>query len=41
MSYDELSITLEAARAYLLRQQSQITEPPDEPKRVTSWWKRR
>jgi serine/threonine-protein kinase len=39
MSYDEFIITLEAARAYLLRQQSQMTEP-NEPKRMTSWWKR-
>jgi serine/threonine-protein kinase len=40
MSYDEFIMALEAARAYLLRQQTQVTEQ-NEPKRMTSWWKRR
>jgi serine/threonine-protein kinase len=40
LNYDDFIMALEAARAYLLRQQTQTTEQ-NEPKRMTSWWKRR
>lgn len=40
MSYDEFVMALTAARSNLLWQQSQSTEPK-EPKRTTSWWRRR
>jgi serine/threonine protein kinase len=41
LSYDDFIITLEAARSLLLRQQTQAPEDSREPKRMTSWWKRR
>jgi serine/threonine protein kinase len=41
LSYDEFIMTLEAARSLLLRQQNQVPEAESEPKRLTSWWKRR
>ena len=40
LSYDDFIMTLEAARSLLLRQQTQVPEQ-NEPKRMTSWWKRR
>ena len=40
LSYDEFVMELEAARSLLLRQQMQVAEQ-NEPKRMTSWWKRR
>jgi serine/threonine protein kinase len=40
LSYDEFIMALEAARSLLLRQQSQAPEAPDQPKRLTSWWRR-
>ena len=39
LSYDEFIMALEAARSFLLRQQSQSPQPP-KPKGMTSWWKR-
>jgi hypothetical protein len=33
-------MALEAARSLLLRQQSQAPEQSQQPKRMTSWWKR-
>jgi serine/threonine protein kinase len=39
LSYDEFIMALEAARSFLLRQQSQYPQPP-KPKGMTSWWKR-
>jgi serine/threonine protein kinase len=41
LSYDEFIMALEAARSLLLRQQYSASEEPREPKRMTSWWKRR
>jgi serine/threonine protein kinase len=41
LSYDEFIMAFEAARSLLLYQQSQATEQPQEPKRLTSWWKRK
>ena len=41
LSYDELIMELEAARSLLLRQQFQAPSEDREPKRITSWWKRR
>jgi len=40
LSYDEFIMALEAARSLLLRQQSQEPEPAQQPKRMTSWWRR-
>src|SRR5579859_1561878 len=40
LSYDEFIMQLEAARSFLLYQQSQAP-PQEQPKRLTSWWKRR
>lgn len=40
-SYDEFIMALEAARTYLVVSQAQTQNQPDEPKRLTSWWKRR
>jgi hypothetical protein len=41
LSYDEFIMALEAARSLLLYQQSQATEEPNEPKRMTSWWRKK
>jgi len=41
LSYDELIMALEAARSLLLYQQTQTPNPDNEPKRMTSWWKRK
>ncbi len=41
LSYDEFIMAFEAARSLLLYQQSQATEQPQQPKRMTSWWKRK
>jgi len=41
LSYDEFIMALEAARSQLLFQQTQTPAPANEPKRMTSWWKRR
>jgi serine/threonine protein kinase len=41
LSYDELIMALEAARSQLLFQQTQAPVETREPKRMTSWWKRR
>ena len=41
LSYDELIMALEAARSLLLYQQSQATEEPNQPKRMTSWWRKK
>jgi serine/threonine protein kinase len=40
LSYDEFIMALEAARSVLLYQQSQTPEQPQQPKRMTSWWRR-
>jgi len=40
LSYDQFIMALEAARSQLLFQQTQIPDTR-EPKRMTSWWKRR
>jgi serine/threonine protein kinase len=40
LSYDEFIMALEAARSLLLRQQSLAPEQSQQPKRMTSWWKR-
>jgi serine/threonine protein kinase len=40
LSYDEFIMAFEAARSLLLRQQSQQTEQPQQPKRMTGWWRR-
>ena len=40
LSYDEFIMALEAARSLLLRQQSQAPDQPQQPKRLTSWWRR-
>jgi serine/threonine protein kinase len=40
LSYDEFIMALEAARSLLLRQQSQVPEQVQQPKRMTSWWRR-
>ncbi|HUZ07893.1 MAG TPA: serine/threonine-protein kinase [Candidatus Paceibacterota bacterium] len=39
LSYDEFIMALEAARSFLLHQQSQSPRQP-KPKGMTSWWKR-
>ena len=41
LSYDEFIMALEAARSQLLVQQNQAAPEGQEPKRTTSWWKRR
>jgi serine/threonine protein kinase len=41
LSYDEFIMALEAARSQLLFQQTQMPADAREPKRMTSWWKRR
>jgi len=41
LSYDEFIIALESARSQLLVQQNQMPQEGQEPKRTTSWWKRR
>ena len=33
-------MALEAARSLLLYQQTQTPDPAQQPKRMTSWWKR-
>jgi serine/threonine-protein kinase len=40
LSYDEFIMALEAARSVLLRQQSQAPDQGQQPKRMTSWWRR-
>jgi serine/threonine protein kinase len=40
LSYDEFIMAFEAARSLLLRQQSQMSEQPSQPKRTTGWWRR-
>lgn len=40
LSYDDFIMSLEAARSLFLRQQNLVPEV-QEPKRMTSWWKRR
>jgi serine/threonine protein kinase len=40
LSYDEFIMAFVAARSLLLRQQSQMTQQPDQPKRTTGWWRR-
>lgn len=39
-SYEDLIMALEAARSLLLRQQSQAPDESQQPKRLTSWWRR-
>jgi serine/threonine protein kinase len=41
LSYDEFIMNFEAARTLLLVQQSQASNQPDQPKRLTTWWKRK
>ena len=41
MSYDEFKMALEAARSHLTVARYQTSSQPDEPKRLTSWWKRK
>jgi serine/threonine protein kinase len=41
LSYDDFIMSFEAARSLLLHAQSQAPDPANEPKRMTSWWKRR
>jgi serine/threonine protein kinase len=41
LSYDEFIMALEAARSLLLRQQSQSPDQSQQPKRMTSWWRRK
>jgi hypothetical protein len=41
LSYDEFIMALEIARSMLLRQQTQVVNPSSEPKRTTSWWRRK
>ena len=40
LSYDEFIMSFEAARSLLLRQQTQSTPGEQQPKRMTSWWRR-
>jgi serine/threonine protein kinase len=40
-SYDEFVMALEAARTYLAVAQAQAQNKANEPKRMTSWWKRK
>lgn len=42
LSYDEFIMSFEAARSHLLRAQTQTgAEQPEQPKRLTGWWKRK
>jgi serine/threonine protein kinase len=41
LSYDEFIMALEAARSQLLFQQSQSVDEPQQPKRMTSWWRKK
>ncbi len=41
LSYDELIMALEAARSLLLRQQISTPDEVQEPKRMTSWWRKK
>ena len=41
LSYDVFIMELEAARSLLLRAQSQAVEDSPEPKRLTSWWRKK
>jgi eukaryotic-like serine/threonine-protein kinase len=41
LSYDEFRMALEAARSQLLVSQYQATDQPQQPKRMTSWWRRK
>jgi serine/threonine protein kinase len=41
LSYDEFIMSFEAARSLLLLQQSQSSDQGQQPKRLTSWWKRK
>ena len=41
LSYDEFIMALEAARSVLLYQQSQSPEQVQQPKRMTSWWRKK
>jgi hypothetical protein len=40
LSYDEFIMAFEAARSLLLRQQAEASQQT-EPKRTTSWWRRK
>jgi len=40
-NYEEFIMELEAARSRLIIQQTQAPDAANEPKRMTSWWKRR
>lgn len=40
LSYDEFIMAFEAARSLLLRQQTQNAGEPNQPKRLTGWWRR-
>lgn len=40
LSYDEFIMAFEAARSLLLRNQTQTGSASQEPKRLTSWWRR-
>jgi eukaryotic-like serine/threonine-protein kinase len=40
LSYDEFIMSFEAARSFLLRQQTQVPGEIQQPKRMTSWWRR-
>jgi serine/threonine protein kinase len=40
LSYDEFIMSLEAARSLLLHHQSQMTQP-NQPKRMTGWWRKK
>ena len=40
LNYDEFIMNFEAARSLLLLQQSQAPNSSQQPKRLTSWWKR-
>ncbi len=41
LSYDEFIMVLEASRSQLLFRLNQTPDPANEPKRMTSWWKRK
>ncbi len=40
-NYEEFIMSFEAARSLLLFQQNSQANQPDQPKRLTSWWKRK
>ena len=40
LNYDEFIMALTTARSLLLVRQSQALTPAEEPKRITSWWRR-